>query len=70
MHLKTVKGNICLLGLVNGKALSLLVAAVEKAVFSEKRKWNFHCYQTTLLFTAVRHCVFHHCHPACCSVAC
>lgn len=38
IYLKPFKGNVCLLDLVHGNALSSFVASVEKTGFSEKQK--------------------------------
>lgn len=58
IHLKAFKGNVCLLDLGHGNALSCFVASVEKAGFSEKQKSSFPFYLNRVLFPAVIHCVF------------
>lgn len=58
IHLKPFRGNVCLLDLVHGNALSSFVASVQTAGFSEKQKYSFPIYHNRVLFPALVHHVF------------
>lgn len=68
IHLKTSKGSVCLLGLVNEMLCLQFVASVEQEGFSEKGKWRVSLYQNTVSFSTVRYCVYCHHYVVVCVV--